>query len=364
MEAARGDHRGLPRLLLPADRVGALSRRPHGVARAVEVVRARARAALPGAGVLHRRRDLGLRQPGVGDAATSAPRANKVLAYGVASVSGTILAVCSCTVLPLFAGIYRMGAGLGPATAFLYSGPAINVLAIILTARILGLELGVARAVGAVVFSVVIGLLMHLIYRREEADRAAAQADCPRARGGTPAVADRAVFRLDGRRAGLRQLGPPADGGRRSWQRSIARKWLLTGGRGARPRGDPGRAGSGSRWWKVRAVVLAAAVAALRWRRTTRWSPFVGRRSLGLSVVASRDRGELRRLVRRRPGASPSRSCRCCSAACWSPGLLLGRPGHEGLIPSRLGEPGGRRQLARRQPLRLGGRARSCTSPR
>jgi len=74
-------------------------------------------------------------------------RANKVLAYGVASVSGSILAVCSCTVLPLFAGIYKMGAGLGPATAFLYSGPAVNVLAIILTARILGLEIGIARAV-------------------------------------------------------------------------------------------------------------------------------------------------------------------------------------------------------------------------
>ena len=70
------------------------------------------------------------------------PKANKALAYGVASVSGTILAVCSCTVLPLFAGIWRMGAGLGPATAFLYSGPAINVLAIVLTARVLGLEAG------------------------------------------------------------------------------------------------------------------------------------------------------------------------------------------------------------------------------
>ncbi|MFA5251941.1 MAG: permease [Phycisphaerae bacterium] len=99
-------------------------------------------------------------------------RANKVLAYSVASVSGTVLAVCSCTVLPLFAGIYKMGAGLGPATAFLYSGPAINVLAIILTARILGFELGVARAVGAIVFSVVIGLLMHLIYRKEENKKA------------------------------------------------------------------------------------------------------------------------------------------------------------------------------------------------
>jgi hypothetical protein len=100
------------------------------------------------------------------------PAANKILAYGVASVSGTILAVCSCTVLPLFAGIYRMGAGLGPAAAFLYSGPAINILAIILTARILGAPLGIARAVGAIVFSVVIGLLMHLFFRHEEAAKA------------------------------------------------------------------------------------------------------------------------------------------------------------------------------------------------
>ena len=107
-------------------------------------------------------------------------KANKIIAYGVASVSGTILAVCSCTVLPLFAGIYKMGAGLGPACAFLYSGPAIKVLAIILTARILGFELGVARAVGAIMFSVIIGLLMHFIYRKEEiqkADNAAAMPD-------------------------------------------------------------------------------------------------------------------------------------------------------------------------------------------
>jgi len=106
-------------------------------------------------------------------------KANKFLSYGVASVSGTILAVCSCTVLPLFAGIYKRGAGLGPAIAFLYSGPAINVLAIVLTARILGFELGAARAIGAVVFSVVIGLAMHFIYRHEEAAKAAAQADLP-----------------------------------------------------------------------------------------------------------------------------------------------------------------------------------------
>lgn len=95
-------------------------------------------------------------------------KANKILAYSVASVSGTILAVCSCTVLPLFASIYTRGAGIGPATAFLYSGPAINVLAIILSARVLGVEIGIARAVGAVLFSVIIGLTMSFIYRKEE----------------------------------------------------------------------------------------------------------------------------------------------------------------------------------------------------
>jgi len=98
-------------------------------------------------------------------------KANKFLSYSVASISGTILAVCSCTVLPLFSGIYNRGAGLGPAVAFLYSGPAINVLAIILTARILGWQLGLARAIGAVIFSVVIGLLMHLIFLKEERAR-------------------------------------------------------------------------------------------------------------------------------------------------------------------------------------------------
>ncbi len=101
------------------------------------------------------------------------PKANKLIAYGVASVSGTILAVCSCTVLPLFAGIYKMGVGLGPACTFLYSGPAINVLAIALTARILGIELGIARAIGAILFSVIIGMLMHVIFIKEEKQKIA-----------------------------------------------------------------------------------------------------------------------------------------------------------------------------------------------
>ena len=96
------------------------------------------------------------------------PKAKKLLSYSVASVSGTILAVCSCTVLPLFGGIYKRGAGIGPAVAFLYSGPAINVLAIVYTARILGFDLGLARAIGAVAFAAGIGLIMALVYRKEE----------------------------------------------------------------------------------------------------------------------------------------------------------------------------------------------------
>ncbi len=102
-------------------------------------------------------------------------QAKKWVAYTVASVSGTILAVCSCTILPLFSSIHKRGAGLGPAIAFLYSGPAINILAIILTARILGFEMGVARVIGAVVFAVVIGSVMAIIYRKEEKEKAAEQ---------------------------------------------------------------------------------------------------------------------------------------------------------------------------------------------
>ncbi len=105
--------------------------------------------------------------------------ARKIVAYGVASVAGTVLAVCSCTVLPLFAGIYGMGAGIGPATAFLYSGPAINALAIILTARVLGPDIGLARAIGAVVFSIVIGLLMHFIFRNDQRESSLEAAAMP-----------------------------------------------------------------------------------------------------------------------------------------------------------------------------------------
>ncbi len=107
------------------------------------------------------------------------PSANKPLAYTVASVSGCILAVCSCSVLPMFAGIYKMGAGLGPASAFLYSGPGINILAVFLTARVLGFDIGLARVVGAVGFAFLVGIFMAVIFRKEEKAKAAAALKMP-----------------------------------------------------------------------------------------------------------------------------------------------------------------------------------------
>ena len=122
------------------------------------------------------------------------PGAKKIVAYPVAAISGTILAVCSCTILPLFASIHKRGAGLGPATAFLYSGPAINVLAIILTARVLGAELGIARAVGAILFSVIIGMAMHIIFRKGEAANAGGQVVMPHSDDGRPLWQDGLYF--------------------------------------------------------------------------------------------------------------------------------------------------------------------------
>ncbi|HOU52140.1 MAG: permease [Smithella sp.] len=123
-------------------------------------------------------------------------KANKFLSYSVASVSGSVLAVCSCTVLPLFAGIYTRGAGIGPATAFLYSGPAINVLAIILTAKVLGWQLGLARAIGAVVFAIVTGLLMAFIFRKDDANRETGEIFLPEEDGKGRTLWQDAVYML------------------------------------------------------------------------------------------------------------------------------------------------------------------------
>lgn len=213
--------------------------------------------------------------------------ANRVLAYAVASVSGTILAVCSCTVLPLFASIYKRGAGLGPATAFLYSGPAINVLAIVLTARVLGWRLGVARAFGAIALSVVIGLIMHALFRAEEQARTGA---LPPAAAASPA----------------RSLGQEA-----TYFASLV--GILVFANWAEP-ATP---------WTVWSAVFE-----YKWLLT-----FLSIAIVVLSVATSRSRGETGEWF----------------AATWDyakqitplllvgvllAGLLLGRPGHEGLIPS------------------------------
>ena len=156
-------------------------------------------------------------------------KANKILSYGVASVSGTILAVCSCTVLPLFSGIYKRGAGLGPAIAFLYSGPAINVLAIILTARVLGWQLGLARAAGAVVFSIVIGLLMHLIFLKEErARQAGGDLYVGEVEGTRPLWQDMVYFFSMIGILVFANWGKPMEGDTGVWSMVYAWKWWIT----------------------------------------------------------------------------------------------------------------------------------------
>lgn len=123
------------------------------------------------------------------------PKAPKPVAYAVASVSGAILAVCSCTVLPLFKGIYKKGAGLGPAISFLYSGPAISIIAITMSFQVFGWKIGLARTVGAISFAVIIGLLMQFIFRKEDEAR----------------LADERLFKS-------RDGGPLDEGGRTLWQ--------------------------------------------------------------------------------------------------------------------------------------------------
>ncbi|MDP8225031.1 MAG: permease [Candidatus Lernaella stagnicola] len=159
------------------------------------------------------------------------PAAKKLIAYPVAAISGTILAVCSCTVLPLFAGIHKRGAGLGPATAFLYSGPAINVLAIILTARVLGWELGVARAVGAIVFAIVIGAAMQLIFRKDEAARAEQNASIviPEEDGARKLWQDGLYFAAMIGILVFANWGRPSEGAAGLWAAIFSAKWVITG---------------------------------------------------------------------------------------------------------------------------------------
>jgi len=255
--------------------------------------------------------------------------AKKVVAYGVASVSGSILAVCSCTVLPLFAGIYRMGAGLGPATAFLYSGPAINILAIVLTARVLGVQLGIARAVGAVIFSVVVGLCMELLFRKEEGARIALhQQRAP----GAPARPLWQTALLFAAMVGVlvsATWGKPATP-TGAWAVVYAHKWHLTALFGA------GLAVGLVRWlklsaWQMGGVAAVAAVAA--------WLapgypivPYVVA-TLGLSAITAVDTGEGGDWFNASWGFA-KQILPLLLAGVIVAGLLLGRPGHAGIIPS------------------------------
>ena len=156
-------------------------------------------------------------------------QANKILSYSVASVSGTILAVCSCTVLPLFAGIYTRGAGIGPATAFLYSGPAINVLAITMTAKILGWKLGLARAIGAVLFSILTGLLMAFFFRKDDADRTAGQIYVPDENENTRTLLQDGLYLLTMVLILVfAAFARPAEGSTGLWPAIFAAKWFIT----------------------------------------------------------------------------------------------------------------------------------------
>jgi uncharacterized membrane protein YraQ (UPF0718 family) len=255
--------------------------------------------------------------------------ARKVTAYGVAAVSGTVLAVCSCTVLPLFAGIYRMGAGLGPATAFLYSGPAINVLAIILTARILGLSLGVGRAVGAIAFSVVIGLLMQLIFRREEQAKAAALAALP------PAPAGRRLWKTALYFASMIAVLVFATWGRPTeevgfWYAVHDVKWILTTV-AATVFGVILVAWFALPWWKLAAAaVLPAGLALIPGAGPL--AAFAGGIAALVAVLAS-EPGELRDWLTSTWDFT-KQILPLLLGGVLVAGFLLGRPGGEGVVPS------------------------------
>lgn len=260
------------------------------------------------------------------------PKANKFLAYGVASVSGTILAVCSCTILPLFAGIHRMGAGLGPACAFLYSGPAINILAIVLTAAVLGPEMGIARAVGAVSFAVIIGLLMHFFFRKEEQEKLEAAAGMPEPEVARPLWQTALYFASMVGILVFANWGKPAEP-TGLWQVIYSAKWLVTG------LFSLALAIMLVSWFQVgilRMLLAALPVAALALIFPDNpIIPFVAG-TIALSVLTATgqdEAGELREWF----ATSWDFAKKIMPLLFWgvlASGALLGRPDHEGLIPS------------------------------
>lgn len=255
------------------------------------------------------------------------PTASKPIALSVASVSGTLLAVCSCTVLPLFGGIYRRGAGLGAAIAFLYSGPAINIMAIVVTGKVLGAELGIARAIGAIVFAVVIGAIMHVIYRKEEALRGSTNTRGFEAEeGDKPLSAVVAFFSV---MIGILVFANWAAADSDLWMRVYQWKWQIT-----------------SllavilgvllvlRWhWKMsHLVVLAVLVAgsAIAVPGTPELPFAIG--ALGIVILSATSATDQEWAVQ--TWSFTQQIMPLLLGGVFVAGLLLGRPGYEGLIPS------------------------------
>jgi uncharacterized membrane protein YraQ (UPF0718 family) len=257
------------------------------------------------------------------------PTANKALAYGVSSVSGSILAVCSCTVLPLFAGIWKRGAGLGPAIAFLYSGPAINILAIVLTARILGLPLGVARAVGAVLFSVVIGLLMHFFFLKEEQQKVQAAMHLPPVEVERPLWQNAVYFAT---MVGLlisATWGKPADT-EGFWNAVFQIKWWMTGAFAILLSVEL------VIWFRVRAIKATIAgiiVAALAFAFPHEPLVAFGAGIIALTVLITTTRGDAEEWFLSTWGFTKQITPLLLGGVL-AAGLLLGQPGTEGVIPS------------------------------
>jgi uncharacterized membrane protein YraQ (UPF0718 family) len=256
-------------------------------------------------------------------------KAKKILAYSVASVSGSVLAVCSCTVLPLFAGIYRMGAGLGPASAFLYAGPAINVLAIILTARVLGLEIGIARAAGSIVFSIIIGLVMHVIFRKEERQKAEARMALPEQEVSRPLWKNALYFAAMIGILVFANWGKPVDASG-FWQTIYASKWLITG-LFSLALAVILSAWFSLKWWKLAAAAVPVLILALAFPRNPAMA--FSAAVVGLSIITSLDRGEAGEWFASTWGFT-KQILPLLFFGVLLAGLLLGRPGQEGLIPS------------------------------
>lgn len=258
------------------------------------------------------------------------PTANKFLSYGVSSVSGSVLAVCSCTVLPLFSGIYRMGAGIGPATAFLYSGPAINVLAIILTARVLGAPIGIARAVGAVLFSIIIGLIMHFLFRKEEAEKTTGAMSLPEVEVRRPLWQNGVFFALMVAILVFANWGK-SDSTMGFWYQVYSLKWIITGFSAL---------GLGlvlNRWfavriWKLVAIAIPVVALAVVFPEVPLLAFAAG--AVGLGIITSVSKGETEEWF----GQTWDFTKQILPLLLFGvliAGFLLGRPGQEGIIPSR-----------------------------